>query len=32
VVVLRGLPVEGDGRGSDLVRSPESDLYGGSER
>lgn len=32
VVVLRGLPAEGDGRGSDLVRSPESDLYGGSER
>ncbi len=32
VVVLRGLAVRGDGRGADLVRPPELDLYGPSER
>jgi coenzyme F420-0:L-glutamate ligase / coenzyme F420-1:gamma-L-glutamate ligase len=32
VVVLRGLRVRGDGRGADLVRAPEQDLYGASER
>lgn len=32
VVVLRGLGLRGDGRGADLVRQPELDLYGTSER
>ncbi|HEY7200556.1 MAG TPA: coenzyme F420-0:L-glutamate ligase [Candidatus Dormibacteraeota bacterium] len=32
VVVLRGLALRGDGRGQDLVRAPEQDLYGASER
>jgi coenzyme F420-0:L-glutamate ligase / coenzyme F420-1:gamma-L-glutamate ligase len=32
VVVLRGLRLGGDGRGADLVRAPEQDLYGASER
>jgi coenzyme F420-0:L-glutamate ligase / coenzyme F420-1:gamma-L-glutamate ligase len=32
VVVLRGLDVAGDGRATDLVRPPELDLYGTSER
>src|SRR5215472_13438319 len=31
VVVLRGLVVQGDGRGADLVRAPELDLYAQSE-
>jgi coenzyme F420-0:L-glutamate ligase/coenzyme F420-1:gamma-L-glutamate ligase len=31
VVVLRGLPQRGDGRGADLVRSPAQDLYGALE-
>jgi hypothetical protein len=28
VVVLRGLPARGDGRGADLVRARAQDLYG----
>jgi len=32
VVLLRGLPQHGDGRGADLVRSPEQDLYGALEQ
>jgi coenzyme F420-0:L-glutamate ligase/coenzyme F420-1:gamma-L-glutamate ligase len=32
VVVLRGMIAPGDGRGADLVRPPEQDLYGASER
>jgi coenzyme F420-0:L-glutamate ligase/coenzyme F420-1:gamma-L-glutamate ligase len=32
VVVLRGLARAGQGRASDLVRPPEQDLYGASER
>lgn len=32
VVVLRGLTPSGDGRGADLVRPAERDLYGASER
>jgi len=32
VVVVRGLAVAGDGRAADLVRPPELDLYGASER
>jgi coenzyme F420-0:L-glutamate ligase / coenzyme F420-1:gamma-L-glutamate ligase len=32
VVVLRGLALRGDGRGADLIRPPELDLYGTSER
>jgi coenzyme F420-0:L-glutamate ligase/coenzyme F420-1:gamma-L-glutamate ligase len=32
VVVLRGLARPGDGRAADLVRPPELDLYGASER
>src|SRR5215470_6090044 len=31
VVVLRGLPQRGDGRGADLVRAPAQDLYGAPE-
>jgi coenzyme F420-0:L-glutamate ligase / coenzyme F420-1:gamma-L-glutamate ligase len=31
VVVLRGLRLVGDGRGADLVRQPELDLYGAAE-
>jgi len=32
VVLLRGLTLRGDGRGGDLVRPPDMDLYGTSER
>jgi coenzyme F420-0:L-glutamate ligase/coenzyme F420-1:gamma-L-glutamate ligase len=32
VVLLRGLPSGGDGRGADLVRSPSQDLYGALEQ
>ena len=31
VVVVRGLAGRGDGRGTDLVRAPAQDLYGGAE-
>jgi len=31
VVLLRGLPARGDGRGADLVRAPAQDLYGALE-